>query len=181
MKFMYLFYLLFVAMVTFVPCRFYELNTRWLARLCLKMAVSNNWRLFYGRMILITTICAHLVFHNTFPYAMCVAVSSIFVIMMFRDKWIHAFMKANRENLRLLFLFFIMTLVVAVLLQEMSIALTMGILITGVAFYPSSAILSMSPQYLLNNYSVHENLGDYSNIIGLYFQDRWDSADSDPD
>lgn len=90
---------------------------------------------------------------------------------MFRDKWVHAFMRTNRDNIRLMFLFFIITLVVTVLLREMSIALTMGILITGVAFYPSSAIMDMSPQYLRNNFSCHDGSRNYAYIIGLYFKD----------
>lgn len=178
MDFLYLFYLLFVAMVVFLPCFFYRLNKRWLAMLCLRMAISNTWRLFYGRVLLIITICAHLVFHNAFPYAMCVAVSSIVVICMFRDKWVHAFMRLNRDNIRLMFLFFIITLVVTVLLREMSIALTMGILITGVAYYPSSAIMDKSPLYLRNNFSCHDGTRNYSYIIGLYFNDVCDEPES---
>lgn len=162
---------IFIVIILFliVPVFLYRCNCRLMAWFCYVMSQSPSFRKFYCFCLLIAVLATHVIYYNTFSKEMTIAISTIILFAMFRTLWVRSFLSVNRRRKRLFYVFFVLTMMVTILIRLLPLAITMGILVVGMSFYPSKQILEIPRKEFIKVFFNNEKTGDYRKLIDLYF------------
>lgn len=158
-----------LAIYLIAPVFLFRLNSKRVARFCLYMTTSELFRRFFCYMLLIAVLNFHFVFYKSFNSEYGIMISTLILIAMFSTRLTDKSLTMLADNHRLMFVFTILTVVIAFIPHLLPLACTMAILLAGACFYPSSGIRQCDRCFIIACYNECARKRDFRDFEDKYF------------
>lgn len=167
----YFIYYSVLTLYLFVPSLLYTRRNHTMAKFCLRMVVSGSYRTFYCYMLLLVVIVIHSVFFQTHIGDWGLMVSTFVMLAMFRTSLTEKALVRISDSRRWLRWLTISALLISAIPLFFTLGLTLTVIVTGACFYPSRRIRDESREYVMRQYRMACEDGEYADFIDEYFDE----------